>query len=214
MKKHRFIITLFSILLCLSIPCTTVFATNNTNQLTELDANSPVELIVDSIEPPISPQASVRSFHSFTFGEYARDYENELFKIGEVRIDNSHNQYTSASGVFAVNQSGSCGITITLGMSYGGEVDAIFAHAEFQFHGEVAEEVSWTVGEYAEGSITVPPGKIGKITAYIIGMYYGGTATYAVENLATGTVRYENRSIGALIPTKNSWNFVVEIPAE
>ena len=163
---------------------------------------------------PMLPRGFIRTFHSYSPSTYTYKYDSELFKIGFVRVDNSHNSSEPADLTFTVQNSGSCSTTITSGYAIGGELDAIYYKATLEFSGEVANQVSWSRGMSVGTSTSVPPGQIGKITAYVVGIYSGGTATYAVENTATNQMRYEYVGIGALIPTTNAWNLVVEIPCD
>lgn len=176
---------------------------------------SDITLTDEDMEPyinPIMPLAYVRSFVSYSPTSYTYDYNNERFEIGSVRVDNSLNQVAEADLVFVVTQSSSCQATVTVGVEAGGEVQAAFAKAQLKFSGSVAKTVSWTAGTTVETGITVPPGMIGKITAYVIGVYSAGTATYSVLNSTTDEMYYETKGIGILIPTTNAWNFVPEIP--
>ena len=47
----------------------------------------------------------------------------------------------------------------------------------------------------------------------VIGIYSNGKATYRMINTTTDETREEEVSLGALIPTTNEWNLVVEIPS-
>lgn len=132
--------------------------------------------------------------------------------IGTVRVDNSLNQYSPASLIFVVEQSGSCSTTITMGATTGVEVDALYAKASLTFGLEVSDQVSWTEGIRIETESSVPPRQIGKVTGYVVGIYSGGTATYILENPATNKITYEYVGTGGIIPTTRNWNLVVEIP--
>lgn len=162
---------------------------------------------------PIMPQGIARAFVSYSPTSYTYNYTNNLFKIGTVRVDNSKNTSSSANLNFTVERSGSCSITLTLGSSIGGEIDAIYAKAQSTFSAEVAAQVSWSAGTTVGTSSTVPPGKIGKVTGYVIGIYSAGTATYSRLNTTTDELTYEKVGIGALLPTTNAWNLVVEVPS-
>lgn len=179
--------------------------------LSDISANETEEVSMTK-DSAIMPRAFTRVFHSYLPNTYSYDYDNSLFKIGMVRVDNSKNNYTSASLVFTVERSGSCSSTVTVGTTVGGEIDAIYAKAKVEFSGEVANQVTWSAGTRVETGSSVPPGQKGKVTAYVVGVYSGGTAKYIIENLATNSVTYEQVGIGALIPCTREWNLVVEIP--
>lgn len=162
---------------------------------------------------PISTHGIARAFYSYSPSRYTYDYTNSRFRIGSVRVDNSGNKTSSASLQFTVKNSGSCSTTVTSGMTYGGEVQAIYAKASLEFSGSVAATVSWSSGTDVGTASSVPPGQIGKITAYVVGLYSQGTATYTLLNTSTDEIRYDSVGIGAIIPTTQAWNLVVEIPA-
>ena len=48
---------------------------------------------------------------------------------------------------------------------------------------------------------------------HVIGIYSNGKATYRMINTTADETREEEVSLGALIPTTNEWNLVVEIPS-
>ena len=232
MKKSRILCGIIGLLLCVSILSTTAFAaeTNQTvsgylwnSQTGELRAyvNSPEECLpmitmeAEDFTPYVNPvmtRGVARAFYSYEPNSYTYDYQNSRFKIGMVRVDNSGNHTTPAALVFAVDQSGSCSVTLTLGASLGGEVNAIFSKAQLTFGGEVASQVSWSQGTRVETNSSVPPGQIGRVTAYVVGIYSAGTTTYTVLNTTTDELWYDSVGIGVLIPTTNEWNLVVEIP--
>ena len=61
---------------------------------------------------------------------------------------------------------------------------------------------------------TVPAGQIGRVTGYVVGVYTAGTATYRVLNTSTDETWTETGAIGALVPTSNDWNLVIEVPCK
>lgn len=174
--------------------------------MTEADSEPYIELL--------QPHGFARAFYSYSPTTYTYDYQNERFKIGSVRVDNSKNVASPAELKFVVDKSGSCSTTLTTGVSYGGETNAIFAKAQLKFNAEVASTVSWSAGMSVGTNSSVPAGQIGKVTAYVVGIYSQGTATYTVLNTTTDELRYESVGIGGLIPTTNEWNLKVEIPSK
>ena len=148
-----------------------------------------------------------RTFVSYSPTTYTYKYDDPQFKIGMTRVDNRNNS-TPASLNFEVTQSSHCDVEASLSVEYGGEVEAIFAKAEVKYGAEVSERVSWTRGTSVGTGVTVPAGKVGTITAYVIGIYSSGTVTYRVLNTTTGDYWDEKVGAGALIPTTNSWNFI------
>lgn len=163
--------------------------------------------------PDYMPRAIIRTFHSYSPTSYTYSYNNSRFKIGFSRVDNTRSSQPTDL-IFKVEKSGSCSMAITSGITIGGEMDAIYAKAKAEFGAEVTTQISWTSGQSSSTGSKVPAGQIGKVTAYVVGMYSNGTARYTLENPATGTIQYENVGIGAIIPTTNGWNFVIEIPSE
>lgn len=235
MNKRRMITLFAAVIMMLSVINTTAFAAenssqeikgyiwnSNTGELREY-YNSPDELFPEIVmteadkEPytnPVMSRGIARAFHSYSPTQYTYDYDNDRFKIGVVRVDNSKNSVTPADLKFVVDRSGSCSTTLTTGVTYGGEVEAIFSKAELKFSGEVASTVSWSAGTSVGTNSSVPAGQIGKVTAYVIGLYSQGTAKYTVLNTTTDELWYDTVGIGGLIPTTNEWNLVVEIPCE
>lgn len=162
---------------------------------------------------PITPHGFNRYCIAYSPKSYSYDYNNERFKIGVARVDNTKNKYESADLIFVATQSSSVGFTLTLGVECGGEVDAVFSKVSAKYRGEVATNVSWSAGETVQTGTKVPPGKIGRVTAYVIGVYTAGTATYRVLNTTTDEMWDEACGIGVLVPTTNAWNMVVEVPS-
>lgn len=145
-------------------------------QLCEITPSATVDL-----EPAINPVAPIgfsRSCISYSPNTYTYDYNNARFKIGSCRVDNTANQIREADLIFIVNQSSSVGIVLTLGASYGGETNAVFAKVSAKYKAEVATSVSWTRGTQVQTGTTVPAGQIGRVTGYVVGVYTAGTATY------------------------------------
>ncbi len=163
---------------------------------------------------PVAPIGFNRYCISYSPNTYTYDYNNERFKIGSCRVDNTKNQISDADLIFEVNQSSSVGIVLTLGASYGGETDAVFAKVSAKYKAEVATSVSWTQGTKVQTGATVPAGQIGRVTGYIVGVYTAGTATYRVLNTSTDESWTEPGAIGVLVPTSNDWNLVIEIPCK
>lgn len=154
-----------------------------------------------------------RGFISYSPSTYTYEYENPQYKIGKIRVDNSDNKYSPADLVFTVEKSSSCSVEVSIYGEVGGEAGVIFAKAEAKFGGEVAFNVSWTKGTSVSTNTQVPPGKIGSVTGYVIGIYSQGTAVYRMINTSTDETWDETVGLGALIPTTNDWNLVVEIPS-
>lgn len=176
-----------------------------------------IQVNSEDIEPYIVNAPGTRSigraFISYSPRTYTYEYTNPKFKIGKIRVDNTANKYESASLVFVTENSSSCEMTYSAAMEVGGELQAIFGKASIKFGGEIARKVSWVRGTSVSTTSSVPPGEIGSVTAYVIGIYSAGTATYRMINTTTDEVWEENVGVGALIPTTNEWNLVVEIPS-
>lgn len=229
MKKNRILVSLaVATALLFGVGTTALAADNatsitkgyiwnsNTNHLEAYDSlEDDISVQVEEVTPAtVTPRGIIRTFHSYSPTSYSYDYNNAKFKIGMARVDNSSNMYSPANLTFTVEKSGSCCMTTTTGETIGSEVDAIYLKAQLQYNTEVSKQVLWTKGTKVETNTSVPAGQIGRVTAYVIGIYSGGTAKYEVENTATQSLSYDYVAMGALIPTTNVWNLVVEIPCD
>ena len=175
------------------------------------------EITAEDLEPAINPVVPIgfsRSCISYSPNTYTYDYNNARFKIGSCRVDNTANQIREADLIFIVNQSSSVGIVLTLGASYGGETNAVFAKVSAKYKAEVATSVSWTRATQEQTGTTLPAGQIGRVTGYVVGVYTAGPATYRVLNTSTDETWTETGAIGALVPTSNDWNLVIEVPCK
>lgn len=163
-------------------------------------------------ETTVQPRGFNRVFVGYSPGSFKYDYENARYKIGVTRLDNRQSSEPAAL-TFKVHQSSSCGVSITSGVEYGGEVNAVFGSVSAKYGSEVSANVSWSQGTEVSTNAKVPAGQIGRVTAYVIGVYTAGTATYRVLNTTTGEMWDETGGLGALVPTNNAWNLVVQIPS-
>lgn len=185
---------------------------------TQIYYSSPAECLPDLPEtcldktPYIAPQTRgvARSFYSYSPSSQKYDYANSRYKIGLTRLDNSSSSVPTSFS-FRVEKSGSCGVVVTEGLTIGGETDALFAKVKAEYGSQISRSVSWTASQSAGAETTVPAGKIGTITGYVIGVYSQGTATYTRLNTTTDELVYETMGMGGLVPTNNEWNLVVSI---
>ena len=119
---------------------------------------------------------------------------------------------SSATLIFTADITSTFELSGTTGFEVSAEKQAILAKVQGTASISGTASRSWNKGTKYGTESTVPAGKIGKITAYIPATTSKGDAVYKVYNTSTSGYYYENRSRGAIVPAKNAWNFVVEIP--
>lgn len=231
MRKRKMSVMLFAMLLLVSIVPYSASAASTQNDsiiggyvynpitgTTQVYYNSPAECLPDLPEtcldktPYIAPQTRgvARSFYSYSPSSQKYDYANSRYKIGLTRLDNSSSSSPTTFS-FRVEKSGSCGVVVTEGLTIGGETDALFAKVKAEYGSQISRSVSWYASQSAGAETTVPAGKVGTITGYVIGVYSQGTATYTRLNTTTDELVYETIGMGGLVPTNNEWNLVVKI---
>lgn len=230
MTKRKMNTIVLAVLLVLSIVPFSAFASSNQDDsviggyvynpitgTTQTYYSSPAECLPDLSKtcdktPYIAaqPRGVARAFYSYSPSTQTYDYTNSRYKIGLTRLDNSSSAYPTSFS-FRVEKSGSCGVVVTNGLTIGGETDALFAKAEAEYGNQVSRSVSWYASQSAGAETSVPAGKIGTITGYVIGVYSQGTATYTRLNTTTDELVYETVGMGGLVPTNSEWNLVVNI---
>lgn len=138
------------------------------------------------------------------------DYKKKY--VGQHRVDNSDNKYTSAKLIFTASSGGSWEVSGSTSLETKAELNLIVSKVDATVTVGGAVSRSWSKGYEYGTEVEVPKGKIGTATAYIPGTSSAGNAVYKLTHDSTGETFYENRARGAIVPAKNSWNIVISIP--
>lgn len=140
---------------------------------------------------------------SYTQSTTAINYKGKY--VGFTRVDNSKNLYGAASLEFTATDSGSITIEATASFETATELNLVLAKVQGTVTVGGSYSRAWEKSHQYGTTASVPKGKIGKVTAYIPTTKSTGSFHY----YSTGT----NSAGGAIVPSQNSWNFVVEIPS-
>lgn len=175
-------------------------------------ATSPKHNIDVPLNPPkdeLSPNFWIRTLHRYDQTRATVDYKKKY--VGSVRLDNTNNAYTEGSITFEASVSDSWSVTVSGSASGSAEKNLVVAkvNATVTIGGSYTR--SWSKGTKYGSALKVPPRKVGSITAYIPGVSSNGQMVYKMTNDSTGDVRYENVALGAVVPSRNDWNFVTSV---
>lgn len=190
----------------------TVFDPNNHKENIMLDPKPDKKTIVDEKNAvDVTPlSVTYKVLDHYDQNSAVIDYKKKY--VGTSRLDNTANPYTSATLIFEASSSGSWSASATVTGETSAELNLIVTKVDATVSVGGTTSRTWTSGYKYGSSLTVPPGRIGEIAAYIPGTSSNGYAVYKVYDLDSGNyVGTESYPRGAIVPAENFWNMVTKV---
>lgn len=190
----------------------TVFDPNNNEEIIKFDPKPDKKTIVDEKNAiDVTPLSiTYKVLDHYDQNSAVVDYKKKY--VGTSRLDNTANPYTSATLTFQASSSGSWAASATVTGETSAELNLIVTKVDATISVGGTNTRTWTSGYTYGSSLTVPPGRIGEIAAYIPGTSSNGYAVYKVYDLDSGNyVGTQSYPRGAIVPAENFWNMVTKV---